>query len=101
MASTVSNCIMSNGVIVAGATVRNAVFSPDVRVREGATVQDAVLLDNVTVGQGAKLRRCIVEKNVEIPPGFTVGHDPAIDSELFHISNSGVIAVPKNYRIDA
>jgi glucose-1-phosphate adenylyltransferase len=69
-----------------------------VHVREGATVDQAVLLDNVTVGEGAHIRHCIIDKNVQIPAGFAIGHDVETDSEHFHISDKGVVAVPKGYK---
>jgi glucose-1-phosphate adenylyltransferase len=98
--STVSNCILANGVIVSGANLRDSVLSPDVHVHEGATVKQAVLLDNVTVGEGAQLQRCIIDKNVHIPPGFVIGADGETDSAQFHISANGVVAVPKGYKIE-
>jgi glucose-1-phosphate adenylyltransferase len=98
--SSISNCILSNGVIVAGGRCVESVLSRDVHVDDGAEVSRAVLLDNVTIGEGARIERCIIDKNVHIPPGFEIGADPAVDAERFHISAGGVVAIPKNYRID-
>ncbi|MFV0523985.1 MAG: glucose-1-phosphate adenylyltransferase [Acidimicrobiales bacterium] len=97
---TVSNSIMANGVIVSGADCHRSVLSTDVRLQEDALVEDSVLLDNVTVGRGAQLRRCIVDKNVVIPPGFRIGHDAEADAERFTVSASGVVAIPKGFRIE-
>ena len=97
--SEISNCILSNGVIVAGGRCRDSVLSRDVQVAEGAEVDGAVLMGGVTVGEGASLRRCIVDKNVTVPAGFSIGHDATADAERFHLSDGGVVAVPKGYRI--
>jgi len=98
--SEISNCIMSNGVIVAGGRCRESVLSHDVYIDDGAEVSGSVLLGNVRVGKGAKLNHCIVDKNVTVPPGFEIGLDPAADAERFLISDAGVVAVPKGYRIN-
>jgi len=98
--SEISNCIMSNGVIVAGGRCRESVLSHDVYIDDGAEVSGSVLLGNVRIGKGAKLNHCIVDKNVTVPPGFEIGLDPAADAERFLISDAGVVAVPKGYRIN-
>src|SRR5690606_28646561 len=59
----IADSILSNGVIVSGATVRGSVLSPEVRIGPGAVVEGAVLCDRVTVGPGAVVRRAIVDKN--------------------------------------
>ncbi len=98
--SLISNCILSNGVIVVGGHCRDSVLSHDVRIDADAEVTESVLLDNVRVGEGARVHRCIVDKNVVIPPGFSVGFDAKADAARFLISPNGVVAIPKNYRID-
>src|SRR5690606_12259363 len=94
----IADSILSNGVIVSGATVRGSVLSPEVRIGPGAVVEGAVLCDRVTVGPGAVVRRAIVDKNVEIPPGARIGIDPDEDRKRFETSAGGVVAIPKNYR---
>src|SRR5262249_62180190 len=56
--------IVSSGTIVAGATVRNSVISPNVRLHAGAYVEASVIMDNVQIGRGAVVRRAILDKNV-------------------------------------
>ncbi len=97
--SVVANCIISNGVIISGASCSESVFASGVRV-DGAEVDQAVLMENVLVAPGARLRRCIIDKNVVIPPGFTVGYDHEADRARFHVSDNGVVAIPKNYVIE-
>ena len=55
--------LVSNGVIIAGGLVRDAVLSPGVRVAGSAQVDQAVLLHNTQVGRGAMVRRAILDKN--------------------------------------
>ncbi|MEM8925833.1 MAG: glucose-1-phosphate adenylyltransferase [Actinomycetota bacterium] len=94
--SDIQNCILSNGVSVAGGRCRESVLAPNVVVDDGAEVSESVLLRNVTVGKGARLHRCIIDKNVHIPAGFAIGDDPTSDAESFHVSANGIIAVAKN-----
>ena len=94
--SQISNCILSNGVVIAGGHCRESVLSHDVRVDDGAEVSESVLLGGVKVGKGARVRRAIIDKNVVIPPGHEIGFDPAADAEQFYMSDSGIITIAKN-----
>ncbi len=95
---TMENVVIANGSILSGCEVRNSVLSTNVRVDEGAEVDQAVLLDEVQVGAGAVVRRAIVDKNVVIPPGEEIGVDPVADQARFHVSDDGLVVIPKNYR---
>jgi glucose-1-phosphate adenylyltransferase len=98
--SEISNSILSNGVIVVGGRCVNSVLSHGCRIDAEGEVTDSVLLDNVHVCGGARVHRCIIDKNVVIPPGFSIGYDNDLDAERFLVSPNGVVAIPKNYRID-
>ena len=93
--SSIERSLLSNGVVVSGATVRNSVLSPGVRVMGGAVVESSVLLDGVIVGEGATVRRTVLDKNVHVPPGASIGVDHARDSEHYVISNGGVVVLGK------
>jgi glucose-1-phosphate adenylyltransferase len=93
---SIDNTLVCNGAIVSGATVRNSVLSPGVRVERGAVVDGAVLLDDVCVGRGAVVRRAIVDKNVRVPDGAVIGEDRDADAQRFTVSPSGIVAIAKN-----
>ena len=46
--------IVGAGTIVSGATVRQSVLSPNVRVQDGSYVEGSVLMDGVRVGAGCR-----------------------------------------------
>ncbi len=83
------------GVIVAGATVRSSVVSPNVKFSTGAYVEGSVLLDNVQIGARAVVRRAILDKNVVVPPDAHIGVDLEADRERYHVTPSGVVVLGK------
>jgi len=85
--------LITNGCIVSGARVRGSLLSSGVRVAEAASVEDSVLLPHASVGAGALLRRAVIDKYCEVPPGMTIGVDPAADRERFHVTDGGVTLV--------
>jgi glucose-1-phosphate adenylyltransferase len=93
--------IVSSGAIVSGATVRQSVISPNVRLSGGAYVEGSVLMDNVQIGQGAVVRRAILDKNVVVPNGANIGVDLDADKARYHVSDSGVVVLGKGQQAHA
>ncbi|MBO0708419.1 MAG: glucose-1-phosphate adenylyltransferase [Candidatus Dormibacteraeota bacterium] len=98
---TATDSLVSAGAIVSGSHVSHSVLSPDVFVHSYATVEGAVLMDGVDVGRHAVVRNAIVDKNVRIEPGAHVGVDPERDRARFHISQRGIVAIPKGMAVRA
>ncbi len=97
---SVSNAMISRGVIVSGGAVHNSVLSPGVRVEAQAEVSKSILLDDVVVGAGAVVRSAIVDKNVVIPPGFKIGVDIEEDRKRFTVTAGGIVVVAKGTVIE-
>ncbi|WP_418004362.1 glucose-1-phosphate adenylyltransferase [Mycobacterium sp. PDNC021] len=94
------NSVISNGVIISGALVRESVLSPGVRVEEHATVERSVIMDNTIVGANALVRNAIIDKNVVIPPHTQIGVDKEHDlARGFAVSEGGVTAVGKGQQV--
>lgn len=87
--------IVSSGVIVAGATVRQSVISPGVRILAGAYVEGSVVMDNVQIGRGAVVRRAILDKGVVVPEGAHIGVEPELDRQRYQVSPGGVVVLGK------
>ena len=92
----VVNSVVASGVVVSGGRVVNSVVGSGSFVRAGADIQNAVLFDDVHVGEGAIIRNCVIDKNVQIPPGMEIGVDPKADADRYHVSDGGVVVIPKN-----
>jgi len=90
--------IVSNGAIVANATVRGSILSPGVRVFAGAYVEGSVVMDNVSIGRGAVVRRAILDKNVVVPDGAHIGVDAEADRARYQVSSDGIVVLGKGQR---
>ena len=95
----IANSMVSAGCIITGATVRNCVLSPNVRIEPGAIVEGAILFDDVHVGAGAVVRNAIVDKHVVIPRGRQVGVDAERDEDEFAVSPGGIVAIAKGQKV--
>jgi glucose-1-phosphate adenylyltransferase len=96
------NSIVSNGVIVSGGLVRDAVLSPGVRVNSWSTVERSVLLHNTHIGRHAVVKDAILDKNVVVPNGVEVGVDKEHDiARGFVVSDAGITVVGKGQAVPA
>jgi glucose-1-phosphate adenylyltransferase len=91
----VADSILSNGVILSGAYVRNSVLSPNVRVDPGAIVEDSILLEDVHIGKDSVVRRTVIDKNVAVPARSHIGVDADRDRDRFEVSPGGIVAIAK------
>ncbi|WP_308259093.1 glucose-1-phosphate adenylyltransferase [Pseudonocardia sp. H11422] len=90
------NSVVSNGVVVSGALVRDSVLSPGVRVDSWARVGRSVVMDGTRIGRHAVVRDAILDKNVVVPEGAEVGVDKDHDrARGFTVSDRGVTVVGK------
>ncbi len=96
-----TDSLISEGCILSGGSVHRCVLSPQVRVNSYSRVEESILFERVDIGRRCKIRRAIIDKNVEIPPGTIIGYDPEEDRRRFHISEGGVVVIPKGMRIES
>ena len=96
------NSVVSNGVIVSGGLVRDAVLSPGVRVNSWSRVERSVLMHNTRVGRYAVIENAILDKNVDVPEGVVIGVDKDHDrARGFVVSEGGVTVVGKGQKVVA
>jgi glucose-1-phosphate adenylyltransferase len=97
---TAIDSIVSNGVIVSGAQVRESVLSPGVHLHSWAKIDRSVLMDGVDIGRRAVIRNAILDKNVRVAPGVEVGVDKDDDrARGFSVSDDGVTVVGKGVEV--
>jgi glucose-1-phosphate adenylyltransferase len=96
-----TDSLISEGCIISGGQVHHSIVSPKVRVNSYATVEHSILFENVNIGRHCRIRRAIIDKHVEIPAHTTIGYDPEADKKRFHVTESGIVIIPKGMRIEA
>jgi glucose-1-phosphate adenylyltransferase len=95
-----TDSLVSEGCIISGGQVHHSILSPKVRVNSYSTVDDSILFENVNIGRHCKIRRAIIDKHVEIPPNTTIGYDLEKDRKQFHVTEGGLVIIPKGMRIE-
>lgn len=93
-----TDSMVSLGCIISGGRINRSILSSDVRINSYAHIEESVLMDGVDVGRYCRIRRAIVDKGVKIPPRIDIGFDPELDRKRFHVSDEGIVVIPKNYR---
>jgi glucose-1-phosphate adenylyltransferase len=90
-----TDSLVSEGCILSGGRIDRTILSPGVRINSYSHVEESILMDGVEVGRHARVRRAIVDKGVVIPAGAEIGYDREADRRRFHLSDEGIVVVPK------
>jgi glucose-1-phosphate adenylyltransferase len=85
--------IVSDGCVLAGGCVRNAVLGRNVHIHSGALVEDAVILADCEIGHDVRIRRAILDEHVAVPDGTAIGYDVEHDRQQYHRTESGIVVV--------
>jgi glucose-1-phosphate adenylyltransferase len=89
--------VVGSGCIVNNAMLDHAMLRRSVIVETDALLDHCIVMERSVVGQGARLRRVIVDQDNDIPAGESIGFDAKRDHERFHVSEDGIIVVPRAY----
>jgi len=95
-----TDSLVSEGCIISGSTVNHSIVSPYVRLNSYSTIEDCILFEKVRIGRHCRIRRAIIDKHVEIPAGTVIGYDLEADKKRFHVTESGIVVIPKGMRVD-
>ncbi len=96
-----TDSMVASGCIISGGTIHRSILFPRVRVNSFSHIEECVLMDGVDVGRHARLRRVIADKGVKIPARIEIGFDEEEDRRRFHVSEGGVVVLPKGAEIPA
>lgn len=92
----IDNCLFGAATIVCrGAHVRNSIIRRESVIEVGAELEDCIVMDYSRIGAGSKLRRVIVDRHNRIEPGSVIGYDLDADRARYHVSEGGVVVVPR------
>jgi glucose-1-phosphate adenylyltransferase len=94
----IKNSLVSEGVMVNGAKIRNSVIRSGVVIEDGASVEDCIIMDNVVVKKNSRLKNVIVDKTNIVEESVAIGFDPDTDRFSCHIDPSGICVLPKGGR---
>jgi len=96
------NSSVSPGCVISGAQVHGSVLAPRVQVHSYATIVDCVILDAVEIGRYATIRRAIIDKYTVIHEHAKIGIDHDHDrARGFHVTESGIVVVPRDSVVKA
>jgi glucose-1-phosphate adenylyltransferase len=84
--------------VVNGASIRNSIVRREVFLDEDVEVEDSIVMDYAVLGRGVKLRRVIVDRYNIIQAGTRIGYDLEEDRKHYHVTDSGIVVVPKGKR---
>jgi glucose-1-phosphate adenylyltransferase len=87
------NSLVSGGVIISGATVRESLLFSGVRVEERSVVERSVILPDVRIGPNCQVRNAIIDAGCELAAGTRIGFDRAEDAKRFLVTEKGVVLV--------
>lgn len=94
-AGSIKNASLGAGTVVKGGVIKNAVVRREVMVEPGVRIEDSIVMDYVAIRRGAQLHRVIVDRYNEIGAGERIGYDSAADRQRFHVTESGLVVIPK------
>ena len=97
----VRDSLLCPGTIVSGARVRRGILSNVVTVDEGSELDECIVMRGASIGRNCRLRRVIIDKWNRVPDGTVIGHDLEADRRRFHVSETGIVVVPKGHDFGA
>jgi glucose-1-phosphate adenylyltransferase len=89
--------VLGSGCVVNDAQLDHAMLRRAVTVQPDAVLDHCIVMDRNVIGRGAKLKNAIVDLDNHIPPGEQIGYDLARDRQRFHVSENGVVVVPRGH----
>jgi glucose-1-phosphate adenylyltransferase len=94
----IKNSIVSEGVYIHKAKIRNSVIRSGVTIEDGVTVEDCLIMDRVVLKKGCSIKNAIVDKLNVIEEGERIGFESDKDRFRCHIDPSGIAIIPRGGR---
>jgi glucose-1-phosphate adenylyltransferase len=56
-------------------------------------------MGDTEIGKNCRIRRAIFDQGVVVADGTIIGEDPVFDRHRFHVSENGIVVIPKGARV--
>ncbi len=93
----INRSVVGSGSVINGARLDHAMLRRSVIVEPDAQLDHCIVMERSVIGAGARVRRAIIDQNNHIPAGETIGYDLEKDRQRFHVSEGGIVVVPRGY----
>lgn len=93
----INRSVVGSGSVINGARLDHAMLRRSVFVEPDAQLDHCIVMERSVIGAGARVRRAIIDQNNHIPAGETIGYDLEKDRQRFHVSEGGIVVVPRGY----
>lgn len=95
----IENTALGPGSLIRGASVRNSILRREVIVEKDVEIDDCIIMDHSVIRRGSRLKRVIVDRYNTIDPNTCIGFDPAADRARYHVSEGGIVVLPKGLEV--
>jgi len=93
----VENSLLSPGVIISGAFVRNSIIGRNTRIWSGAVIEDSIILGHCEIEEGAHIQKAIVDHGNRIKAGEKIGYNLEKDGERYYVDpETELVVIPRN-----
>jgi glucose-1-phosphate adenylyltransferase len=83
------------GAYVRDATIRRSLIRRDVHIEDDVEIEESIILDYCHIRRGARIRRAIVDRYNTVEEGARLGYDVEADRAKHHVTDAGIVVVPK------
>lgn len=91
--------LVCNGSYIRGSRIEKSVLGFRSNIASACDISESILLGDVKVGAGCVLRRVIIDKDADIAPGTQIGVNLTEDKKRYHVSDNGIVVIPKGARV--
>ena len=95
----INNCMVSAGSYIRGAQIHKSILGFRTNIEPGTVISESVILGDVKIGANCSIRKAIIDKDVHIAPGTVIGENIELDRQRFHVSDDGIVVIPKGTRV--
>jgi len=96
-AGEITHSMVGSGCVINGARLDHAMLRRAVTIEQGAILDHCIVMEHSTIGRGARITRAIIDQANNIPPGEIIGGDAERDRRRFHVSDTGIVVVPRGH----